>query len=113
MVRDYILKPNIQHLHITSYLPNTVLQIGPTLMIDWSKQVADGMAYLHQFNTIHRDLKSLNVLVDENNILKISDFDTCRTWNQNSAHMSFCGTAAWMAPEMIHNEPRSFKAGLV
>ncbi|XP_071505294.1 mitogen-activated protein kinase kinase kinase 13-A-like [Diadema antillarum] len=84
-------------------------EIPPQLMIDWSKQIAQGMHYLHSHKIIHRDLKSPNVLVSNNDILKISDFGTSREWNEKSTKMSFAGTVAWMAPEVIRNEPCSEK----
>ncbi|XP_063951496.1 mitogen-activated protein kinase kinase kinase 13-like [Lytechinus pictus] len=84
-------------------------EIPPQLMIDWSKQIAQGMHYLHAHKIIHRDLKSPNVLVANNDILKISDFGTSREWNEKSTKMSFAGTVAWMAPEVIRNEPCSEK----
>lgn len=45
-----------------------------------------------------------SVLLAENNVVKISDFGTCRTWNEISVEMSFIGTYAWMAPEVIRKE---------
>ncbi|XP_071791557.1 mitogen-activated protein kinase kinase kinase 13-B-like [Asterias amurensis] len=84
-------------------------EIPPRLMVDWSKQIAQGMNYLHVHKIIHRDLKSPNVLVSTNDILKISDFGTSREWNEKSTKMSFAGTVAWMAPEVIRNEPCSEK----
>lgn len=50
-----------------------------------------------------------SVLVANNDILKISDFGTSREWNEKSTKMSFAGTVAWMAPEVIRNEPCSEK----
>lgn len=83
----------------------------PLLVIDWSRQIASGMAYLHKHMIIHRDLKSPNVLISHNNILKISDFGTSRQMGGDchSTKMSFAGTVAWMAPEVIRNEPCSEK----
>ncbi|GFR85335.1 mitogen-activated protein kinase kinase kinase [Elysia marginata] len=83
-------------------------EIPPTLVLDWAKQIASGMNYLHSFKIIHRDLKSPNVLVASNDVVKISDFGTSREWNEKSTKMSFAGTVAWMAPEVIRNEMCSY-----
>lgn len=45
-------------------------------------------------------------------MVKISDFGTCREWNEISTKMSFAGTVAWMAPEIIRNEPCSEKVDI-
>ncbi|CAG9855934.1 unnamed protein product [Phyllotreta striolata] len=70
-------------------------------VVTWAKQIANGMQYLHSHKIIHRDLKSPNVLIGKDEIIKISDFGTSRTWNGVSEKMTFAGTVAWMAPEAI------------
>jgi len=45
-------------------------------------------------------------------MVKISDFGTSREWNEISTKMSFAGTVAWMAPEIIRNEPCSEKVDI-
>lgn len=83
--------------------------LKPSLMIDWSKQIAAGMQHLHLNKIIHRDLKSPNILISENNVLKISDFGASKNSAEKSMVMSFKGTVAWMAPEVIRNEACSEK----
>ncbi|KAL8625270.1 hypothetical protein ACOMHN_030028 [Nucella lapillus] len=87
-------------------------EIPPALVLDWSKQIASGMNYLHSHKIIHRDLKSPNVLVAKNDVVKISDFGTSREWNEKSTKMSFAGTVSWMAPEVIRNEPCNEKVDI-
>ena len=41
-------------------------------------QIADGMAYLESENYIHRDLRAANILVAENNNVKVADFGLAR-----------------------------------
>jgi serine/threonine protein kinase len=43
-------------------------------------------------------------LLDANNVVKITDFGTCRTFSNQSILMTEVGTYAWMAPEVILNE---------
>ncbi|XP_046397972.1 uncharacterized protein LOC124164614 isoform X2 [Ischnura elegans] len=86
--------------------------IPPHRMVSWSKQIASGMNYLHSHKIIHRDLKSPNVLIGNGEVIKISDFGTSREWNEISTKMSFAGTVAWMAPEIIRNEPCSEKVDI-
>lgn len=86
--------------------------VPPPRLVSWSKQIAAGMAYLHNHKIIHRDLKSPNVLIGRGEVVKISDFGTSREWNEISTRMSFAGTVAWMAPEIIRNEPCSEKVDI-
>jgi serine/threonine protein kinase len=78
--------------------------------LTWNKclgialDVARGMTYLHSFRPpiLHRDLKSLNILVDENWRGKVADFGMTRF--QEDGTMTQCGSPLWMAPEMIRND---------
>ena len=51
-------------------------------------------------------MQSPNVLKAGDHI-KISDFGTCKEIPDKSMKFSFIGTVAWMAPEVIRNEPCS------
>ncbi|UYV85135.1 MAP3K13 [Cordylochernes scorpioides] len=83
--------------------------VEPKTIYNWTHQIALGMEYLHKNRIIHRDLKSPNVLIGYDEVLKISDFGTSRTWPEVSTKMSFVGTVAWMAPEVIRHEKCSAK----
>ncbi|KAL7865402.1 hypothetical protein SRHO_G00106490 [Serrasalmus rhombeus] len=87
-------------------------KITPRLLVDWASGIASGMNYLHLHKIIHRDLKSPNVLVTHNDAVKISDFGTSKELSDKSTKMSFAGTVAWMAPEVIRNEPVSEKVDI-
>ncbi|VDO37586.1 unnamed protein product [Haemonchus placei] len=96
---------------VMEYCPNG--QLGDILKSDrviewcsWSRQIAEGMEYLHKNKVIHRDLKSPNILFDEEGVVKICDFGTSHQQKkQNSTVMSFCGTVSWMAPEVMKKQP--------
>uniref|UniRef100_A0A8C7KN91 Mitogen-activated protein kinase kinase kinase n=1 Tax=Oncorhynchus kisutch TaxID=8019 RepID=A0A8C7KN91_ONCKI len=87
-------------------------KVTPRLLVDWASGIASGMNYLHLHKIIHRDLKSPNVLVTQQDTVKISDFGTSKELSDKSTQMSFAGTVAWMAPEVIRNEPVSEKVDI-
>ncbi|PIA35552.1 hypothetical protein AQUCO_03500126v1 [Aquilegia coerulea] len=83
----------------------------PTLLkvaIDVSK----GMNYLHQNNIIHRDLKAANLLMDENEVVKVADFGVARVKAQTGVMTAETGTYRWMAPEVIEHKPYDHKADI-
>ncbi|KAJ3594951.1 hypothetical protein NHX12_004256 [Muraenolepis orangiensis] len=47
-------------------------------LIDFSAQIAEGMAYIEKRNYIHRDLRAANVLVSDSLLCKIADFGLAR-----------------------------------
>ncbi|XP_062975761.1 mitogen-activated protein kinase kinase kinase 12 [Elgaria multicarinata webbii] len=87
-------------------------KVTPSLLVDWSMGIAGGMNYLHLHKIIHRDLKSPNMLITYDDVVKISDFGTSKELSDKSTKMSFAGTVAWMAPEVIRNEPVSEKVDI-
>ncbi|MBA0706476.1 hypothetical protein Golax_018582 [Gossypium laxum] len=72
--------------------------------------VSKGMNYLHQNNIIHRDLKAANLLMDENEVVKVADFGVARVKSQSGVMTAETGTYRWMAPEVIEHKPYDHKA---
>uniref|UniRef100_A0A3P9ALE5 Protein kinase domain-containing protein n=1 Tax=Esox lucius TaxID=8010 RepID=A0A3P9ALE5_ESOLU len=78
-------------------------------VMTWAMEIAKGMHYLHSeapVKVIHRDLKSRNVVVTADKVLKICDFGASR-FLAHTTHMSLVGTFPWMAPEVIQSLPVS------
>ncbi|XP_034283421.1 mitogen-activated protein kinase kinase kinase 20 isoform X1 [Pantherophis guttatus] len=78
-------------------------------IMTWAMDIAKGMHYLHMeapVKVIHRDLKSRNVVIAGDGVLKICDFGASR-FHSHTTHMSLVGTFPWMAPEVIQSLPVS------
>jgi hypothetical protein len=80
-------------------------------------QIAIGMNFLHSHEPpiIHRDLKSLNILLtndlskSSDTNIKIADFGLCREYEENIPMTQRAGTNSWMAPEVISSQIYSTK----
>ncbi|KAE8598796.1 hypothetical protein XENTR_v10016943 [Xenopus tropicalis] len=73
-------------------------------LIDFSAQIAEGMAYIEKKNYIHRDLRAANVLVSESLMCKIADFGLARVIEDNeyTAREGAKFPIKWTAPEAIN-----------
>ena len=80
------------------------------LQLSLLKDICLGMAYLHEQNVIHRDLKSANVLLDSENRGLISDFGLSKANTIGTITMSALGTPHWMAPETLRGDRYSASA---
>ena len=95
------------------YKQNTKLRLDQTLR--FAKDIAKGVKYLHALRPmiIHRDLKSSNLLVDERDVLKISDFGLSRIKNESVTKISgMLGTPGWSAPEIYKQDKYTEKVDM-
>ncbi|KAI8393936.1 uncharacterized protein BYT42DRAFT_488596 [Radiomyces spectabilis] len=80
-------------------------------IVDYAYQLLDGLAYLHDNNIVHRDIKPDNILIDYQGQLKYTDFGASKilakgqkTMGKTTMNMnlnSLAGTPMYMAPEVI------------
>ncbi|XP_010547897.1 PREDICTED: mitogen-activated protein kinase kinase kinase YODA-like isoform X3 [Tarenaya hassleriana] len=70
---------------------------------NYTRQILAGLAYLHGRNTVHRDIKGANILVDPNGEIKLADFGMAKHITACSSMLSFKGSPYWMAPEVVMN----------
>ena len=83
-------------------LHNQDIELTWRLKLKLAYDAARGMNFLHTHTPIiiHRDLKSLNLIIDSNWNLKVSDFGLSR-FKVPTMMTGQCGTYQWMAPEVV------------
>lgn len=112
------------YMMVTEYLENGSLfdlihkqrfmgQADLSQVLEMIRDIAEAMVYIHSNDILHCDLKSKNILVDENFNLKIADFGLSRLKNPLSNSFINCterhkkeriGTPSWMSPEILRGE---------
>ena len=87
--------------------------------LDWDLRqrialdMSRGLAFLHSKKILHRDLKSLNVLLDGNMRAKLADFGLSLVRAETKSktkHNESAGTLQWMAPELLSGEKMRYDA---
>lgn len=77
----------------------------PTALRSYTRQILQGLKYLHGHNIAHRDIKGDNILVDNDGRVKLADFGCSKKLNDICSKTHGCstmvGTPYWMAPEVI------------
>ncbi len=85
----------------------TVRTLPWTIRFQIALDAAWGLKDLHGYPILHRDLKSLNILLDNNLRAKLADFGLAKVKHESSSQSSVAkGTVLWMAPELFDDEPK-------
>ncbi|KAJ4840664.1 hypothetical protein Tsubulata_022573 [Turnera subulata] len=67
----------------------------------YTRQILNGLKYLHDRNVVHRDIKCANILVDATGSVKLADFGLAKATKLNDVKSSK-GSPFWMAPEVVN-----------
>lgn len=110
---DFVLvMPHMKRGSLFEVLYKARIQLTSAMIKKMMFQIASAMANIHANGFIHRDLKSLNILVDSSYNIKIGDFGCTRHVSEASSDIGkgLIGTYQYMAPEVLSGQPHSFKS---
>jgi serine/threonine-protein kinase len=72
--------------------------------LDFTCQICNAVDHAHTQGVIHRDLRPANVLVTENDMLKVADFGTSRFLEIAAHGTTVIGSPPYMAPEQFQGK---------
>ncbi|KAH9495282.1 Mitogen-activated protein kinase kinase kinase 5 [Bulinus truncatus] len=93
--------------NLKDYIENRQSRMTENEVRTFTKQILEGVEYLHLKNTLHGDLKSLNVLLADDGTLKIADFGLSIEFDLTFNAISNVGTVRYNAPERLKSRKGS------
>ncbi|XP_046371744.2 uncharacterized protein LOC124145836 [Haliotis rufescens] len=84
----------------------------------YTRQILEGVEYLHENDVIHRDIKGGNVMLMPNGDIKLIDFGCAKrlcinlSMSQSQILKSMKGTPYWMAPEVVNETGHGKKSDI-
>jgi len=98
IVMEYVQGETLEHIIET----HGALDVNRAL--DFTCQICNGVDHAHTQGVIHRDLRPANVLVTENDMVKVADFGTSRFLEIAAHGTTVIGSPPYMAPEQFHGK---------
>jgi len=96
-----------------NYAIKNKMHMEESIIWDVLAQILNGVNYLHKKGIIHRNLKSKNILLNNQRLIKISDFETsCSFDKNNNMIIGQIGTPFYTAPEIWEEEPYNYKCDI-
>ena len=75
-------------------------------ILDWFTQVCLAIKHIHDRKIIHRDIKSGNIFLTKNNLVKLGDFGISKCLNTTlDKAKTIIGTPYYLSPEIINSQP--------
>lgn len=65
------------------------------------RQLLSALDYIHKNSLVHRDLKIENIMIDQNDNVKIIDFGLSNFYDNKRFLQTFCGSLYFAAPELL------------
>ena len=106
---EYIVE-ELMEASVYDLLHDKKFVMDEEMRLDFAISTARCMNFLHNCGVIHRDLKSLNLLVSKNYQVKVCDFGLSRVIDSKNQMTSNIGTVSWVAPELFAKKLYTEKA---
>lgn len=79
-------------------------KLGIKTALRYLKQILSALEFAHKHRVIHRDIRPSNILLDEKNDVKITDFGTSTLLNDKQYATTRIGSPPYMAPEQFEGK---------
>ena len=111
-----------QHYIVMEYIEGKTLKqllnkresLTLTEVIDIMTQLTDGIAHAHESYIIHRDIKPQNIMIEDNGLIKITDFGIAMALNatQLTQTNSVMGSVHYLPPEQASGKGATVKSDI-
>lgn len=83
-------------------------------VIDIMSQLTDGLSHAHEAYIIHRDIKPQNIMIEDNGLVKITDFGIAMALNstQLTQTNSVMGSVHYLPPEQANGKGSTIKSDI-
>ena len=111
----YIVLEYMQGSDLFEYMQKRAFNVSENRVKTITKQIAEGLIYLHNYGIMHRDLKLENIMMSDTSdtaTIKLVDFGLSKFVGPNGTSSETYGTIGYVAPEVLKKEKYGFSCDM-
>ncbi len=110
--RPYYVMELVDGQPLNEMVSNKPLQID--MVVEYAIQLCQGLGEAHRAGIVHRDIKTANIVVDQNNRLRLLDFGLAVAEGDDKITKtgSTLGTVSYMSPEQVSGKDIDHRSDL-